>query len=263
MTAHPRHPVPARRQAFSLVELLVVVSIILVLMGLLATGVSAARGSQRKQATQALITKIDRVIQQHYSSYASRAVPGATSTADRASKLRLLAGYELPDSWAAVRAINTGTTGVRRTAPQAAYGGVLTTSTAATISDGYGDAECLFMIVMQGGVGSCLDCDALATIQKGDVDNDGACEFLDAWGQPIRYVLWPSALRLPPVDGDLFFSSTLPFESGTPAFARGGTMRPLVFSGGPQQPYLGPSISASGADVRLGAITNLDAEAAK
>ena len=242
-----------------------VISIILVLMGLIGSAVSAARGSQRVQATQALITKLDRVVQQHYSSYASRVVSGATSAADRANKLRLLATHELPESWATVRNIRSGTsaTGVPLTPPQSAYAGVLTTSTAAPISDPYADAECLFMIVMMGGVADCLSCDALGTSQMGDTDGDGAFEFLDGWKQPIRYALWPSALQLPPSSGTSFFSSTQPFEPGTPAAAKGGTMRPLIFSGGPQQPFLPPILSGSGADVRAGAITNFDAEARK
>ena len=257
------------RAAFTLVELLVVISIILVLMGLIGSAVSAARGSQRVQATQALITKLDRVVQQHYSSYASRVVAGGTSAADRATKLRLLATHELPDNWASVEAITTNTAGVPRTPPQSANAGVFQAIRSLNSSwptPEFADAECLFMIVMMGGVADCLDCDALATSQKGDTDNDGAFEFLDAWGQPIRYVLWPVDLKLPPTDVGFFFEEIAPFTTGTstrdPA-PKGGTMRPLIFSGGPQQPFLPPVISKSGTHVRAGAITNFDAEARK
>ncbi len=250
---------------FTLTELLVAVSIVLLLMALVGSAVSAARSSQRVQATQALIAKLDRVVQQHYSSYASRPVPGAASAADRGTRLQRLATHELPDNWTTVQNIvsGTATTGVPRTPPQAAYAGVLTTLTSATVPNQYADAECLFMIVMMGGVADCLDCDALATSQKGDTDGDGAFEFLDGWKQPIRYVLWPSALQLPPGSGTSFFSSTQPFTGGTSAPAKGGTMRPLIFSGGPQQPFLPPVISNSGTHVRAGAITNFDAEARK
>lgn len=256
----------AHRRGFTLTELLVAVSIILVLTAMVGSAVSAARTSQRVQATQALIAKLDRVVQQHYSSYASRVVPGAASAADRASRLRRLASHELPDGWAAVQNIVSGpaATGVPLTAPQAAYAGVLTTSTsAATLPNQYADAECLFMIVMMGGVADCLDCGSLRTTEFGDTDGDGAFEFLDAWGQPIRYVLWPSALQLPPANGTSFFSSTQPFTGGTPVAAKGGTMRPLIFSGGPQRPFLPAVISNNGSDVRAGAITNFDAEARK
>lgn len=240
MTATFRHPVPARRQAFSLVELLVVVSIILVLMALLGSAVSAARVSQKKQATQALIARIDEVLKQHFATYTSRAVPASALTAPgksaaRAAYLRRLASAEMPDSWVDVQAIMNNTAGVPRTSPQSAYVGVfqaIRSLNAAWPTSDYADAECLFMIVMQGGVADCLDCGALGSSAKGDVDGDGAFEFLDAWGNPIRYVLWPAALELPPGSGP-FFSATAPFTSGAVAPAKGGTMRPLIFSGGP------------------------------
>jgi type II secretory pathway pseudopilin PulG len=279
--------------------LLVAVGIILVLLGMMASALSAARGSQRVQATQALITKLDRVVQQHYSSYASRPVPEALLTgtspitaAHRATYLRRLASAELPDSWADVRAIASGTVSafgsgttprLPRTAPQNAYIGLLTSSTVAP-TDPFADAECLFMIVMMGGVADCLDCEALGTSQKGDTDNDGAFEFLDAWGNPIRFVLWPAGLEVPPGSGK-FFSSTAPFAGGTPAAAKGGTMRPLIFSGGPDKTNailvngtgnlaagascgVPAGISAggldtSGGDARADNITNFDAEARK
>ncbi len=234
------HPVPGRRQAFSLVELLVVVSIILVLMALLGGAVSAARVSQKKQATQALIARIDEVLKQQFATYASRAVPasaltGSSKSAARAAYLRRLASAEMPDSWVDVQAIANNTAGVPRTSPQSAYVGVfqaIRAVNAAWPTSDYADAECLFMVVMQGGIADCLDCGALGSSTKGDVDGDGAFEFLDAWGNPIRYVLWPAALELPP-GGDRFFSTTAPFTVGPVAPAKGGTMRPLVFSGGP------------------------------
>jgi type II secretory pathway pseudopilin PulG len=270
---------------------LVVVSIIIVLMGMIGSAVSSARGSQRVQATQALIAKLDRVVQQHYSSYASRVVTSATSAAGRGTFLRRLASAELPDNWADVQAIASGTVSafgsgppfLPRTAPQNAYAGLLASSTVAPTAQ-FADAECLFMIVMMGGVADCLDCDALATSQKGDTDNDGAFEFLDGWGQPIRYVLWPAGLELPPGSGR-FFSSTAPFYSDPSTANTGRTMRPLIFSGGPDKTNailvnatgnlaagascgVPAGISAggldtSGGDARADNITNFDAEARK
>ena len=225
-----------RRRAFSLVELLVVVSIILVLMALVGGGVAAARGSQKRQATQSLIAKLDAVIQQQFATYSSRSVPasaltGANKSAARAAYLRRLASAEMPDSWADVKAIADGTTGLPLTAPQNAYKAVYQSLSP---TNDYSDAECLFMIVMQGGIADCLDCGELKSSDKGDTDGDGAFEFLDDWGNPIRYVLWPAGLELPP-GSSRFFSTTAPFTAGTPQFAKGGTMRPLLFSGGADQ----------------------------
>jgi type II secretory pathway pseudopilin PulG len=218
--------------AFTLVELLVVVTIIIVLMGMLAAGIAGARGSQKKQATQALIARIDRVIQQQYSTYASRVVTSATSSADRAEKLRRLASAEMPDNWNDVALMASGSAAVpSSTAPQRAYVGY---RSSVSPSDTFADAECLFMIVMVGGIADCLDCGDLVDAEMGDKDGDGASEFHDAWGEPIRYVLWPAGFELPPGSGR-FFSTTAPFSAGVPAAAKGGTMRPLIFSGGPDK----------------------------
>ena len=296
MNPHPVQLAPVRRSGFSLVELLVVVSIILVLMGLVGAGVSAARGSQKKQATQALIAKLDAVLGQQFATYASRSVPASVLTgsgsksAARASYLRKLASAEMPDNWVDVKAIATGSAGVSLTAPQTAYAAVyqaINAANAAKPTADYADAECLFMIIMQGGIADCLECGQLKSSDKGDVDGDGAFEFLDAWGNPIRYVLWPAGFELPP-GSSRFFSPTAPFTAGTPQFAKGGTMRPLIFSGGADQRNstlvnVGGSLAlgdacgdpanvtvatfgardTSGDDGRADNITNFDAEASK
>jgi prepilin-type N-terminal cleavage/methylation domain-containing protein len=238
----------ASRLGFSLVELLVVVSIILLLIGMVAAAVSAARATQKRQATQSLIAKLDAIVQQQYASYASRSVPttalaGPNKSAARAAYLRKLASAELPDNWADVQTVASGTAGVASTAPQQAYSAVWNalTDTQKTlpgtnakehVNAKNSSAECLFMIVMQGGIADCLDCGELGSSSKGDTDEDGLFEFLDAWGKPINFVLWPAALELPPGSGR-FFSTTAPFTTGAPAAAKGGTMRPLIFSGGP------------------------------
>ena len=289
MNPHPVQLEPVRRRGFSLVELLVVVSIMLVLMGMVLGGAAAARGSQKRQATQSLVAKLDAVLDQQFATYASRSVPatvltGTNKTAARAAYLRKLASAEMPDNWEDVKAIVTGSAGVPRTAPQNAYAAIYQSLN--PTSD-YSDAECLFMIVMQGGIADCLECGELKSSDKGDVDGDGAFEFLDAWGNPIRYVLWPAGFELPAGSGR-FFSTTAPFSAGTPQFAKGGTMRPLIFSGGVDQRNStlvngGGSLAlgdgcgdpanatvatfgardTSGVDGRADNITNFDAEASK
>jgi Tfp pilus assembly protein PilE len=214
-------------RGFSLTELLVVTTIIMLLMALGAAGLSAARGSHKKQATQASIAAIDEILQRHFvSCESSRAGAGS----DRSLALRKQVTADMPDSWAEVTHLKTLLATEFKSARHAGYAAFLDT-VAPTAQ--YSDAECLFMIVMQGGLADCLSCMALEKVRRGDKDEDGALEFWDEWDEPIRYVLWPGGFELPP--GARFFSTGLPFEGVAVTGGAGGTMRPLIFSGGPSQ----------------------------
>jgi prepilin-type N-terminal cleavage/methylation domain-containing protein len=218
------------RRAFTLVELLVVVTIILVLMGLIGAAVSGARGSQKKLATQGLIAKLDGVIQQQFATYAGRDVVAA-SPAARAVELRRQVTGDLPDRWVDVKYMADNA--AKFTSPhQQTYIAVWNSMTTKPTAD-YAGAECLFMTVMRGGIANCLDCGDLAGSSIGDKDGDGAFEFWDAWGNPIGYILWPGDLQLPADSGTKFFSASPPFVPG----AIGRTLRPLIYSAGSDGEY--------------------------
>jgi len=89
---------------------------------------------------------------------------------------------------------------------------------------------------MQGGIADCLDC-KMSKIDVGDQDGDNMPEFLDAWGMPIGFVLWPTGLRLPAGSAAPFFASAQPLDSVVPTLgdAKGGLVRPLIFSMGPDR----------------------------
>jgi type II secretory pathway pseudopilin PulG len=250
------------RGAFSLVELLVVVSIMLVLMGLMGAALSSARASQKKLATQTLIGKLDAVIQQQFASYATRMVPipetlpsGMNAASYRSWFIRrnMITG-DLPDRWVDVKWMADHP--AEFTSPhQRAYIAVWN-SMATKPSPTYAGAECLFMIIMRGGIADCLDCSDIATSAIGDKDGDGAFEFHDAWGNPIAFLLWPSAVELPAGEGVRFFSGG---RSLQPAFPAGGQpvspslgMRPLIYSAGPDGEY-GFETQAATANLSVGA----------
>jgi prepilin-type N-terminal cleavage/methylation domain-containing protein len=212
---------------FSLVELLVVISIMLVLMGLTGAAVSGARSSQNKQATQALIAKLDAVITEQFARYATRSVADATTAIDRGNKLRMEISGDLPDRWVDVSALTATTESPHQRAYAAAYKSLVDAGKRPT--NQYAGAECLFMIIMRGSIANCLDCSDLSSEKIGDKDKDGAFEFWDAWGNPIGFILWPAALELPAGSGQKFFSTSTPFAPG----GTGRTMRPLIYSAGP------------------------------
>jgi prepilin-type N-terminal cleavage/methylation domain-containing protein len=261
-------------RGFTLTELLVVIGIVLVLMGLLSAAVAGARGSVKKQATSSFIQKIDAVIQEQYLRYdsipvATAAIPTAVSAATNRSAARawyirrnLISG-DLPDCWEDVRLMATGTaaagegetfpvTGIQRSC----VGYFLSVCdnpssplAATKPTDEFEDAECLFMIITAGGVADCIDCGELRSAMRGDKDADGAPEFWDEWGNPIRFVLWPPALELP--RGTRFFSGSRSLDLLDSASPRPGLgMRPLIFSAGPDG--LGGTAMNGGSNFSLG-----------
>lgn len=219
----------AHRRAFSLVELLVVITLIVMLIAMMATALNAARASGAKQKTKASITMLDEIIQRHYRSTESMSMPADVAAGSRGTEIRKQITADMPDSWQDVAYLKAHPSDFK----SARHRGYVATFNAVNPSAQHASAECLFMIIMQGGLADCLDCSGLGSIPVGDTDSDGAPEFLDAWGQPIRYVLWPAGFELP-LGSKFFDQATAPFD-GPGAGAEGGTMRPLILSGGPSK----------------------------
>ncbi len=251
-----------RRTGFSLTELLVAVSIMLMLASLSAAAILLASGNAKKLRTRALIAKIDSIVAPQYASYAGRNVD-ATSGTDRGKKLREMARGDLPDNWEVVAELAAKPES-DLTPHQRAYVATWNSINHSTVAVSNAAAECLFLAVMHGGLSDCLDCESLR-IDVGDTDGDKMPEFLDAWGNAIGFVLMPSGLELPPGSGKKFFSATLPFDPVvvTRLDAKGGLIRPLVVSAGPDGAFgLGADASpAAGLSESRDNLTNFDEEA--
>ena len=244
---------PRATGGFTVVELLVVVSIILALMALIGAAVAAATANGKEAATRATIGKLDTILQAQLARYGSRYVdtssPGdMTKAVYRAWKIRreMITG-DMVDRWSDVDLmVADNPTGINPTnddenvtftsAPQRSY--IATRQNGGTPSSTYAGAECLFMIITQGGFADCLDCNALKNVRRGDKDNDGYFEFWDEWENPIGYILWPAGVKIP-VNGEAkYFSGDRtpePAFSGSPSPTLG--LRPLIYSAGPDGEY--------------------------
>ncbi len=57
-------------------------------------------------------------------------------------------------------------------------------------------SELLYFILIESGTfgSSPVDADSFTAAEIGDVDGDGLPEFLDAWGNPLRFYRWPTRL---------------------------------------------------------------------
>lgn len=254
-----------RPRGFTLTELLVTVAIITALASMTAAAVSAAGGNRKKLQTRTLIAKLDSIIAAQYASYASRNVDVAPGTT-RGETLRTIARGDLPDTWSTVAAL-AGKSSTDLTIHQRAYVDIwksIGDQKKQIVPAEHADAECLFLAVMHGGLSDCLDCESLR-IDVGDKDGDGMPEFLDAWNNPVGFILEPQKLQLPPGSGKDFFSATLPFDPvvASSLDTRGGMMRPLIVSAGPNGAFglLRSAGPIPGSTDHLDNLTNFDEEA--
>ena len=224
------------RRGFTLVELLITVSIIGIMASMVLFALFSAQEQAREQKTRALIAKLNNIVLARYDSYRTRRVPihsqadqyvdsntdgiwnpgeqlirdwngndvwdDRPSAKDRLDVLRDLMRMEMPDRWSDVYdgaatpfddPANPPGRKVARPALSRAYfqkyqqvtGG---TGPPADVQNQ--GAECLYMIVMEA---IAQEGDAREVFRPDDVadtDGDGFPEFVDAWGQPIRFLRW-------------------------------------------------------------------------
>ena len=220
------------RRGFTLVELLITVSIIGIMASMVLFAMFQATEAAKAQKTRALITKLNSIIMQRYDSYRTRRVPFHFPEVSQESKdkqlaskqiakgrvdcLRDLMRMEMPDRWSDVwdgpvapmpHALPPdvlpayGGFQISRPAVSEAYlrkfqaimGAAFMWPPPNNVID-YQGAECLYMIVMEA---IAQEGDAREFFKAGDIadtDGDGFPEFVDAWGTPIDSSAGPPAI---------------------------------------------------------------------
>jgi len=205
-----------KRNGFTLVELLIVVTIISMMAAMTLGALSSVQEQGREYATKATIAKLNDIIMRRYESYMHRRVPvdlsGCTSSfavaQDRLYAIRDLMRMEMPDrkedigvaaSGPPVTLSNISTlpivlpnstkqvpapsvTPLYRNYIKAHYKGDTAVASKAAFP-----AALLYMIV---SIGNPEDMEQFTQSEIGDTDNDGLLEFLDGWGRPIYFLRW-------------------------------------------------------------------------
>lgn len=234
------------RSAFTLIELLVVTVLIISLSGLALAGMGVARQRAKIDKTKSTIRKLHEIIVPHYESYTRRRVPLVNSSTNarllaqnRLERLRTLTLHEMPDSWGDVATTASGTVGILVAGgiiPAYAWTSIAksyATPSIGVLNAQYPSSECLYAIVSRG-VREVAIMEQFRNDEIGDIDNDGAAEFLDGWARPIAFMRWPTGFVAPysPVQVDDPAHRHDPFDPmrvEADAFA----MVPLIYSAGP------------------------------
>ena len=215
---------PSRRfGGFTIVELLVVMTIIAMLAGIVLGALQAAREKARKTRTRTMIVKLNSVVMARYNEYRTRRVPLSTSgmAPEYAARARLwvlrdLMRMEMPDRWNDVRfgpLVNPPPPWSpvpnqlfyrpppsfvylpvplyyeRSALSQSFYRRCFSGPRATHPTDEYGAAECLYMFVTSDNE----DRETFKEEDIGDADGDGYLEFHDGWGNPIYFLRWAPA----------------------------------------------------------------------
>lgn len=247
-------PDPRRDAGFTLVELLIVVTIIALVAGMMLFALAGARNNALERKTKTTIQRLNEALLARWVGYETRRIvwqegqgPNSATSPIAAARLRLrglreLMRMELPQAWSEVS--GQPTTGIVRPAANRAYQRRINeakskdgkkASESANFSD-LANAECLYLILTTrlGEEESIRD--SVKDSEIGDVDGDGLFEFLDGWGNPICFIRWapgfvsdfqPEEARMNPRNKDYHD----PFDSlmtDDKAFA----LYPLIYSAG-------------------------------
>jgi prepilin-type N-terminal cleavage/methylation domain-containing protein len=243
-----------RRGGYTLVELLIVISIIGILASISLAVLFASQERARTAQTRALVVWLDQVVQERWESYRTRRLPIATSGMGplaaqqaRLVALRELMRLEMPDRWNDVT--DDPVVLPSRPALSLAY---QRRYLVASPTDQYESAECLYLIATMGRADDGPGPDRFAAANTGDADGDGMLEFQDGWGHPMSFLRWapgfvsplqpelpdPDPSAPPAIERDQLGNHD-PFDPlrvdlpGPPSARRVFRLVPLVYSAGP------------------------------
>jgi prepilin-type N-terminal cleavage/methylation domain-containing protein len=223
---NPQSPIRNHRSAFTLIELLVTMVIIAIISAAILGTAASAFENARRSRTRSLVTKISGLVLERWDSYAERRVEvsryitgrnisplppdsiqaklqsgditaaqaGQMIADSRLIALRELMKMEMPDRWQDVvndPSILAGPPDYPVSGLVQLYRRAYAQSSSHADIEKHQGAECLYLIVMYGtGDGEART--LFSSQDIGDVDADGAPEFLDGWGNPIEWIRWPA-----------------------------------------------------------------------
>ncbi|QDU93036.1 prepilin-type N-terminal cleavage/methylation domain-containing protein [Lignipirellula cremea] len=184
------------RRGFTLVEMLIVVSILTLVAGMLLFAMQGVTEQARTRSTETEIQRISDVLLERWDSYKTRPVrvaAGAGLMQRRLNALRELQRAELPERKSDVTTGTVAMSPVQRGYQRKVLRLVQKVNPSHTISNWttqHESAECLWLILGSLTVGDTNALSLLTEKEVGDTDGDGVPEVLDAWGVPLMFLRW-------------------------------------------------------------------------
>ena len=186
----------SRQRGFTLVELMIVITVIALLVGLLGVVIANYLTQAREAATVATIKKIHALLEQRTEAF-DRAM-------DRTEDLKP-ADYRTLVTQKRTQLRNQGVVSVtpeqlrilvRKEFKQREFPQVSGTPPTTQKQKEAESSEQLYIMLTKARIGGAAPVDAGEFLagELGDTDGDGRMEFLDGWGQPLRFYLWPTRL---------------------------------------------------------------------
>jgi prepilin-type N-terminal cleavage/methylation domain-containing protein len=187
------------RSAFTMVELLVTITIIGILAAMTLGALQLSREAAREAKTKATIAKINGIVMERYESYLTRRVPiqvpPGTTPANvaqmRLNGIRDLMRMEMPERWVDVTHLPVQFTQGAWTysVPEPALHRIFYAKWGAhppNSTDNYSHSKCLYMFLSVGSP------EAMEQFSQSEikVDTDGWPYFVDGWGKPIFFLRW-------------------------------------------------------------------------
>lgn len=227
-----RHPISDRRcgamlasttcrKAFTMVELLIVIGIIIVLMGMMVALIGSSMKTARAAATSALIQKIDNLLDERVKGF-DRATKSADFQRIVAARKRALESggifgvspdvlgivarkdffrSNFPQRFEDLASPDANTNGVPDILESVPGVNVAVLATQATPATRHAteSSELLYYMLTRMQVFGVppVGESEFGTSEFRDTDGDGLLEFVDGWGNPLRFYRWPTRLLKP------------------------------------------------------------------